>query len=78
MGGWQDAEVTETQEYLTGRESMAILYFSDILKKVEIDPKDVKLIRHALSDKGFRSCYDVGQVVEYTRQQKESFSNGYK
>lgn len=78
MGRRQGAEVTETQEYLTGRGSMAILYFSDILKKVEIDPKDVKLIRHSLSDKGFRSCYDVGQVVEYTRQQKESFSNGYK
>jgi hypothetical protein len=57
---------------------MAVLFFSDVLKKVDIEPKDVKLIRHALSDKGFRSCYDANQVIEYTRQQKETFSNGYK
>ena len=28
---------------------MAILNFSDVLKNVGLDPKDVKLIRHALS-----------------------------
>ena len=33
---------------------MAILYFSDILKKVGLDPKKVKLIRHALS-----AYYDI-------------------
>ena len=33
---------------------MAILNFSDVLKKVGLDPKEVKLIRHALSDKRFR------------------------
>ena len=33
---------------------MAILNFSDVLKKVGLDPKEVKLIRHALSDKQFR------------------------
>ena len=27
---------------------MAILYFSDVLKKVGIDPAKVKLIRHAI------------------------------
>ena len=32
---------------------MAILYFSDILKKVGLEPVKVKLIRHALTDKGF-------------------------
>ena len=33
---------------------MAILNFSDVLKNVGLDPKDVKLIRHALSDERFR------------------------
>ena len=33
---------------------IAILNFSDVLKKVGLDPKEVKLIRHALSDKQFR------------------------
>ena len=28
---------------------MAILNFSDVLKKVGLDPKEVKLIRHASS-----------------------------
>ena len=56
---------------------MAILYFSDILKKVGLEPAKVKLIRHALTDKGFRTCYDQKMVLEYTRQQKRSFSKGY-
>ena len=34
--------------------TMAILNFSDVLKNVGLDPKEVKLIRHALSDKRFR------------------------
>lgn len=33
---------------------MAILNFSDVLKNVGLDSKDVKLIRHALSDERFR------------------------
>lgn len=56
---------------------MAILYFSDVLKKVGLEPSKVKLIRHALTDKGFKSCYDKGMVLEYTRQQKNGFSKGY-
>ena len=36
---------------------MAILDFTDVLKKAGIDPSKVKLIRHALTDKGFRECY---------------------
>lgn len=44
---------------------MVILYFSDILKKVGLDPKKVKLIRHALSDKVFKECADNGKVYEY-------------
>ena len=53
---------------------MAILYFSDVLKKVGLEPAKVKLIRHALTDKGFKSCYDKNMVLEYTRQQKSGFS----
>ena len=56
---------------------MAILYFSDILRKVGLDPAKVKLIRHALTDKGFKSCYDKNMVLEYTRQQKSGFSKNY-
>ena len=57
---------------------MAILYFSDILVKAGIDPKKVKLIRHSLSDKNFKECYDAGKVYEYTCHQKKDFSKGYE
>ena len=60
-----------------GRNAMAILYFSDVLKKVGLESAKVKLIRHALTDKGFRSCYDKNMVLEYTRQQKSGFSKNY-
>ena len=56
---------------------MAILNFSDVLRKVGLDPKDVKLIRHSLGDKAFKKCYDKNMVEEYTRVQSETFSNGY-
>ena len=56
---------------------MARLYFSDVLRKVGLDPAKVKLIRHALTDKGFKSCYDKNMVLEYTRQQKSGFSKNY-
>ena len=56
---------------------MAILYFSDVLRKVGLDPAKVKLIRHALTDKGFNSCYDKNMVLEYTRHQKSGFSKNY-
>ena len=56
---------------------MAILYFSDVLRKVGLDPAKVKLIRHALTDKGFKSCYDKNMVLEYTRHQKSGFSKNY-
>ena len=48
---------------------MAILNFSDVLKKVGLDLNDVTLIRHALSDQCFRDCYKAGMVHEYTRHQ---------
>ena len=56
---------------------MAILNFSDVLIKVGLDPKRVKLIRHSLADKDFRECYEKGMVTEYTRVQSDNFSNGY-
>ena len=40
---------------------MAILYFSDILRKVDIDPAKVKLIRHSLNDAGFEDCLCSGK-----------------
>ena len=42
---------------------MAILNFSDVLMKVGLDPKNVKLIRHALSDEQFRECYEAGMAL---------------
>ena len=56
---------------------MAILNFSDVLHNGGLDPKKVKLIRHALSDPGFRACYDVGMTLEYTKHQGMGFSKGY-
>lgn len=56
---------------------MGILCFSDILRKVNIDPAKVKLIRHALTDKGFKECYDRHMVYEYTCHQRSGFSSGY-
>ena len=56
---------------------MALLCFSDILLKCGIDPSKVKLIRHSLTDKGFKKCYDAKMVYEYTRHQKTGFSASY-
>lgn len=56
---------------------MALLSFSDILVKAGLDPKRVKLIRHALSDKDFKVSYDKNMVLEYTRIQSLSFSQNY-
>lgn len=54
-----------------------ILCFSDVLRKVGLDPAKVKLIRHSLRDKGFKECYDLNMVYEYTCHQKANFSKGY-
>ena len=56
---------------------MSLLSFSDILTKAGLDPNRVKLIRHALSDKAFKKCYDQNMVLEYTRVQNPSFSRNY-
>ena len=57
--------------------SVAILNFSDVLKKIGLEPKEVKLIRHALSDERFRACYKAGMAHGYTQHQKEGFSKDY-
>ena len=46
---------------------MAILYFSDFLKKVGLDPTKIYLLRHSFSRKDFRECYEKDMVLEYTR-----------
>lgn len=54
-----------------------ILSFSDVLRKVGLDPAKVKLIRHAMTDDYFRACYQANKVREYTCHQKANFSKGY-
>ncbi len=56
---------------------MSLLFLTDIIKRADIDPSKVKLIRHAISDKGFRDCLNAGMIKEYTQQQKKNFSKGY-
>lgn len=56
---------------------MPLLNFSDVLRKAGIDPLKTKLLRHALSDKRFHSCYEANMVKEYTAHQKADFSKGY-
>ena len=55
---------------------MAILYLSDILKKVGLDPANVHLIRHSFSREDFGACYQKGMVLEYTCQQDRDFGHG--
>ncbi len=57
---------------------MAILNFSDVLKKVGLKPTKVRLIRHSLRDEEFKKCYDKNMIEEYTRVQDRAFSNGFK
>ena len=50
---------------------MALLNFSDILRKAGLDPAKVQLIRYTLNDKEFRVCYEKNMVKEYTAEQKK-------
>ena len=56
---------------------MSILCFSDILKKVVLDPSTVKLIRHPMTSYSFNQCYKCDMVREYTAHQRTNFSKGY-
>ena len=55
---------------------MAILNFSDVLKKVGLDPNDVLLIRHAFSVERFKESYKADKLFEYTKHQKVDFGKG--
>ena len=55
-----------------------MLSFTDVLKKADIDPRKVMMIRHALKDKVFKDCHDVGKVYEYTCHQRADFAKGYE
>ncbi len=57
---------------------MGLLMFSDVLRKAGLDPQKVMLIRHSLTDKAFKECYDRGMVYEYTCHQKKDFSKNYE
>ncbi len=57
---------------------MSSICFSDILAKAQIDPKDVLLIRHPLSNNYCRGCYEGGFILEYTRIQAPSFTKKFK
>ena len=56
---------------------MVKLLLRDIMNRSEIDPKKVKLIRHALSDNKCKEYYEKGWVKEYTAIQKRDISKGY-
>lgn len=56
---------------------MALLFFSDVLKKAGLDPAQVKLIRHPMNNKEFAPFYEKNMVLEYTRHQAAGFSKGY-
>ena len=44
-------------------------YLSDLLENNGIAPENVVLIRHAMSDKGFKTCYENGFIKLYTQIQ---------
>ena len=52
---------------------MSLLFLTDIINRIGIDPKEVKLIRHAYSHKLFKQYYEMGMIEEYTRHQKRDF-----
>ena len=55
-----------------------MLTFIDVLLKVNLDPAKVMLVRHSLTDKTFKACYDKNMVYEYTCHQKLGFNKGYE
>ncbi len=57
---------------------MSLLFLTDIIKRAGIEPSEIKLIRHALSDKTFKKYYEKNMVKEYTQHQRKEFSKGYK
>ena len=58
---------------------MALLRFSDLLVRANIAPEKTLLIRHTLSNKVFKKCYDENEsmIMTFTREQDCGFSNGF-
>lgn len=56
---------------------MSMLCFSDVLRKNGLDPTQVKLIRHPMTNREFAAYYEHNMVFEYTRHQAAGFSKGY-
>ena len=56
---------------------MASIYLQDILKRNDLDPKKVKMIRHSLNDKDFGKCYQAGFMEEYQKIQSKNFFNKF-
>jgi len=57
---------------------MSLLFLTDLIKRAGLEPEEIKLIRHALSDKVFKQYFEMGKVKEYTQHQRKEFSKGYK
>ncbi len=55
---------------------MISLYLSDIFARNGLDSKRVKLIRHSLKDKTFKTCYLTGFMEAYQKIQSQNFFNG--
>lgn len=53
---------------------MISLYLEDILKRANLNPNRVKLIRHSLNDKQFKKCYEAGFLDDYQSVQKNNFT----
>ena|SRR5690625_2274942 len=56
---------------------MHSLYISDLLRKNNLTPERVKLIRHSLSHERFRIAYETNFILEYTQMQRPNFFNGF-
>lgn len=56
------------------------LTLNKLLALENIDPKEVKLIRHTKNDKHFSACFNMGYecIKEYTSIQKADFASGKK
>ena len=52
---------------------MSLLFLTDIINRVGLNPKEVKLIRHAFSHETFKKYYEMGSLhyhaSNYIRQQ---------
>ena len=57
---------------------MAKLLLKDIMNRSGIDPKKVKLLRHALSDSTCKRFVDNDMVEEYTSIQNRDIGKGYE